>query len=302
MERYEKILVAFDGSASSKNALLQAVNLVDGETTWITVASIMLPYDGEMDLVWVKDIREAMRKSYESLMAEAKREVAPLALAGNSIKTICEEGNVHEKIIDLANTEGCDLIVMGRRGLRRFERILVGSVTARVIGHSNKDVLVIPQGTTIEWKNILLSTDGSKCSDAAANKAIDLAKSYGGELKIISVVDVPTEFYAETPKVAEELMDKAKGIVEDVSRRAEASGVKSSGYVREGDASEVITGFASGSGATTASDAIAKEKADIIIMGSHGRTGLRRLLMGSVAERVIGHAQCPVLVVKAEGH
>ncbi len=79
-------------------------------------------------------------------------------------------------------------------------------------------------------------------------------------------------------------------IIEDISRRDEAANVKSSGYVREGNASEVITEFAT------------KEKmpADIIIMGSHGRTGIKRLLMGSVAERVIGHAHCPVLIVKAE--
>ncbi|MBU0700851.1 universal stress protein [bacterium] len=280
MGRYNKILVPFDGSASSKHALLEAVKLVDDENTRITVASVMLPYDGEMELIWVKDMREAMRKSCESIISGAKK------LAGDSIKTICEEGNVHERIIDLANVEDCDVIVMGRRGLRRFERVLVGSVTARVIGHSNKDVLVVPQGTNIGWENILLAVDGSKYSDAAANKAIELAKSYQGELKIISVVDIPTEFYAESPKAAEELMDKAKGIVEDVSRQAEAANVKSSGYVREGDATEVIT------------EVVARENADIIIMGSHGRTGLLRLLMGSVAERVIGHASCPVLIVK----
>jgi len=277
---YNKILVPFDGSASSKNALLQAVNLVDGEITKITVASIMLPYDGDIDLVWVKDIRESMRKSCESIIAEAKK------LVGDSIKIICEEGVVHGRIVELANTEDCDLIVMGRRGLRRLESVLVGSVTARVIGHSNKDVLVIPQGTTIGWKNILLATDGSRYSVTAANKAISLARSYHGELKIISVVDVPTEFYAESPKATEELLIKAKGIVEDVSKRAEAANVNLSGYIREGDAAEVITEFA------------VKEKVNMIIMGSHGRTGLLRLLMGSVAERVIGHTPCPVLIIK----
>ncbi len=193
---------------------------------------------------------------------------------------------MHERIIELADEESCDVIVMGRRGLRQLERVLVGSVTARVIGHSHKDVLVLPQDTTIGWKNILLATDGSKYSNAATDKAIALAKLYNGELKIISVVDMPSEFYAESVKAAEELTNKAKRIVDDASRKAEASNVKASGFVREGDASEVITELAS------------KEKVDMIIMGSHGRTGLVRLLMGSVAERVIGHAPCPVLIVK----
>lgn len=281
MEKYNKILVPFDGSASSKNALMQAVNLVDGENDRITVASIMLPYDGEMDLVWVKNIRETMRKSCESIILEAKK------IAGDSIKTICEEGVVHERIIEMADEECCDLIIMGRRGLRRIERVLIGSVTARVIGHSHKDVLVIPQDAAIGWKNIILATDGSRYSEAAASRAIELAKLYHGELKIVSVVDMPSEFYAESVKVAEELINKAKGIVEDVKKLAEDSDVKSSGFVWEGNPSESITGLAT------------KEKTDIIIMGSHGRTGLLRLLMGSVAERVIGHVSCPVLVVKA---
>ncbi|MEK7813630.1 MAG: universal stress protein, partial [Candidatus Desantisbacteria bacterium] len=205
MRKYNKILVPFDGSASSKNALLEAIKLVDGDNTRLVAASIMLPYDGEMDLVWVKDIKGAMRKSCESILAEAKR------IAGDSIKTICEEGDVHEKIIELAAQEDCDLIVMGRRGLRRLQRVLVGSVTTRVIGHSNVDVLVLPQGAAIGWGNILLAVDGSRYSDIAANKAISLAKLYSvvaplaGELKILSVVDIPDEFYAESPKAVEEL-------------------------------------------------------------------------------------------------
>ena len=108
---------------------------------------------------------------------------------------------------------------MGRRGTSRFERSLIGSVAARVIGHSGKDVLVVPSDTVIGWKNILLATDGSKYSHVATDKAIDFAKSYGGELMAISIVDVPAEFYAEAPKAVEDMTHKAKEFVADVKKR-----------------------------------------------------------------------------------
>jgi nucleotide-binding universal stress UspA family protein len=133
----------------------------------------------------------------------------------------------------------------------------------------------------------VLATDGSKHSAQAAERAISFAKSYGGELRVISVVDVPTEFYAEAPQAVDDLVRKAKGYVAEVKKRAEAEGVKAETFVGEAEADEAITNLAK------------EQKADIIIIGSHGRTGLRRLLMGSVAEKVIGYAPCPVLVVKA---
>ncbi len=284
MGKYKKILVAFDGSESSKNALHQAFTLANDEKCWITVASVAPPYLGDLDLIAVKDVLSALRKPCEEALREAEK-IAEKERA--LIKTVCEEGEPYERIVDLADAENCDVIVMGRRGLRRLERVLIGSVTARVIGHSQRDVLVVPRNTVIGWKKILLATDGSRYSKAATEKAIAFAKSYGGDIVAVSVVDVPTEFYAEAPKAVDDMIHQAKGYVADVKKQAEAAGVKAETYVGEGEAYEVIT-------------KLAKEQAvNMIVMGSHGRTGLKRLLMGSVTEKVIGHAICPVLVVKS---
>ncbi len=287
MGRYKKILVAVDGSESAKNALRQAIKLACVEGCWITVVSVIPPYEGDLGLTAIANIgniRKAMREPCEKALSEAE-EIAKAERT--SIRTVCEEGEPHEEIVDLAEAENCDLIVMGRRGHRKIKRALIGSVTARVIGYSQRDVLVVPKDTIIGWKMILLPTDGSKFSDAATEKAIDFAKSYGGELKAISVVDVPTEYYAEAPKAVEDLTRKAKEFVADVKKKAEASNIKTSTFVGEGDAHKIITDLAK------------KEAVDIIVMGSHGRTGIKRLLMGSVTEGVIGHSPCPVLVVKA---
>lgn len=283
MGKYRKILVAVDGSQTSLHALEESFKLAQNEGSWITVVSVIPAYTGDLDLVAVGNIMAAMRKPCDEALRKAKEMADKHKVL---VKTVCEEGEPYERIIDLAQAENCDLIVMGRRGLRRLERVLVGSVTARVIGYSPIDVLVVPRDTSVGFKKVLIATDGSKYSEAAEKKAIDFAKSYGGELIAISVVDVPSEFYAESPKTVEELVNKAKGYVEDVKRDAESSGVKAQMIVKEGEAYRIITETAKEAGA------------GIIVMGSHGRTGLKRLLMGSVTEKVIGHTPCPVLVVK----
>ena len=284
MGRYKKILVAVDGSESSRNALLQAFRFAVDEKCWITVTSVVPPYDGEIELVGVKDIRAALRKPCEDALADAKRYAEQERAL---VKTVCEEGEAHERIVDLADAENCDLIIMGRRGLRPVERMLVGRVTARVIGHSQRDVLVVPNNTVVGWETIVFATDGSRYSAVAADRAISFAKSYGGELKVLSVVDVPTEFYAEAPQAVEEMVRKAKEYVAAVKKQAEAAGVNAETFVGEAEAHEAVTKLAK------------EQNADMIVIGSHGRTGLRRLLMGSVAEKVIGYAPCPVLVVKS---
>ncbi|OHE57818.1 MAG: hypothetical protein A2Z47_01480 [Thermodesulfovibrio sp. RBG_19FT_COMBO_42_12] len=284
MGRYRKILVAIDGSESSKHALRESFKLATDEKSWVTVVSVIPQYEGDLGATWISNVREAMKKPCQIALSEAENMAKKERVL---IKTVCEEGEIYERIVDLADAENSDLIVMGRKGISKLSKALVGSVTARVIGHSQKDVLVVPEGTSIGWKNIVFATDGSKFSEAATNKAIDFAKSYGSEIQVISVVDVTEEFMARAPGAVEDLVKKAKEIVEDVKKKAFSEGIKAESIVREGDAYKVIVNIAK------------KQGANAIMMGSHGRTGLRRLLMGSVTERVIGHAPCPVLIVKA---
>ena len=281
MGRYRKILVAIDGSESSMHALRESFKLANNEQSWITVLSVIPTYEGDLGATWITNVKEAMGKPCKIALSEAEKLAKKERVL---IKTVCEEGGIYERIVDIADAENSDLIVMGRKGMSKLSKALVGSVTARVIGHSHRDVLVVPEGTSIGWKSILVSTDGSKYSEAAINRAIGLAKSYGSEVKVISVVDVTEEFIARAPGALEDLVKKAKGIVEDVKKKVSSEGINAEGIVREGEAYRVITELAS------------KEKAGIIVMGSHGRTGLKRLLMGSVTEKVIGYAPCPVLI------
>ncbi len=283
MGKYKKILVAYDGSLSSDNALLEAFKLANDEKSWITVATVIPEYTGDLDLT-VGIVQKTLVRQGEELLTKA---AAIAKREGALVKTVLEEGEIYERLVDLAEAENCGVIVTGRRGKTSIERALMGSVTARVIGHSQRDILVVPIGTKIGWKSIVVATDGSRYSSFATERAIDIAKSYGGRLTTISVVDVPDELYGEAPAVIDDLVNKAKSYVKVVNTKAEAQGVEAESLVREGESYKAIVKIA------------AQNKADLIVMGSHGRTGLKRLLMGSVTEKVIGHSPCPVLVVKS---
>lgn len=282
MGKYNKILVAVDGSEASKNALRQACKFAFDEKKWITVVAIDPPYEGEISLVGVSNIGEILKGQGEKILAEA-REIAEHEHA--SIKTRHEEGLVYEKIIEAAEAEKCDLIVMGRSGMSSIERSLMGSVTAKVIGHFKGRALVVPPGASVGWNRILVATDGSPYSDAALDEAINYAKSYGSNLNIVNGVYTNDEFLANAPDVVEKMVGKAKQTLEAAQKRAEGQGITADVYVREGEPYQVIVNLAD------------ELKVDTIVMGSHGRTGLKRILMGSVASRVIGFANCPVMVV-----
>jgi nucleotide-binding universal stress UspA family protein len=137
------------------------------------------------------------------------------------------------------------------------------------------------------YKNIVLAYDGSKFSNKALQEAISIAKSSGGSLLILSVVDITDEFESEAPGLTDKMTEKLLKSAQKALGKAVAAKVKAKVEVHVGDAYEMIVEIAR------------KKKADIIVMGSHGRTGLTRLLMGSVTSRVIGHAPCSVIVVKA---
>lgn len=282
MAKYRKILVAYDGSESAKNALAIASQMARENKSWIKVVAVLPDYQGDLELVGVKNIRETMEGTGRELLAEAQR----IADAGDfHILTNLEQGEPFERIVHVAEDENCDLIVMGRKGLSPLERELMGSVTARVIGHTNRDVLVVPDGAKLGWDKVLLSSDGAGCSENATSKALALAGDYGSQLIALAVVYTNDEFMALAHEMINGLVEKSLARLAELVNLGAGMGVTVIPLVREGEPHEVITKQAGEVGA------------ELIIMGSHGRKGLSRLLMGSVTERTIGYAECPVLVV-----
>ena len=140
-------------------------------------------------------------------------------------------------------------------------------------------------------KTMLLGYDGSEPSKKALDVAIKFAKQLGAKLYILYVinVDVTTELFGEyRGKIAEELMDKAKKLVNEAVEKAKSEGVDAEGLVEAGVPAEKIV-------------EVAKNKnADLIVVGAHGYGGVKKLLIGSVSEKVIRLSVRPVLVVKGE--
>ncbi|MFC1837861.1 universal stress protein [Thermodesulfobacteriota bacterium] len=259
-----------------------ASHLAKEDKSWIKVLTVLPNYEGDLELVGVSNIKETIEGPGRKLLQEAQ-EIADQEDV--HILTNMAQGEPYDKIIHVADDENCDLIVMGRRGQHHLERELVGSVTARVIGHTRKDVLVVPEGTSLTRKNILLATDGSPSCEAAVERAIALAKGQSANLTIISVVYSNDEYLALAPHLVAELIGKAKEKLTIIKQKGTEAGVETTTIIKEGEAFEAINNQA-------------KDNAiDLIVMGSHGRTGLHRMLMGSVTERTIGYATCPVLVV-----
>jgi nucleotide-binding universal stress UspA family protein len=283
MNIYKKILVAIDGSKTSMNALREFINFSRADSRDITIVSVIPPYDGDLNALWVDNIDSAIKKQCDKSLSDALKIAKE---AGVSVRAVCEEGEIHEKIVDLADAENYDLIVMGKEGMSLIGKAFVGSVTARVIGYSRQDVLVVPNGAKVAWNNLLIATDGSVYSEAAAMNAMKIAGQYHSKVKALSVVDVTVEFMIRAQEAYKSLVEKAEHITNSIKTMGLAMGVDVEPIVRDGEVYKTIID-------------VAKEyQADMIVMGNLGKTGIKRLLMGSTAERVLGHASFPVLIVK----
>jgi len=140
----------------------------------------------------------------------------------------------------------------------------------------------------VKHERMLVATDGSKHSAAALDQAIGLAKACNGILFILHAIDINPEYLAISPQLEEKMEKEAVLILEEAKKKATDAGIRC----------ETILDKAAPPYKAIVNTA-AKEKIDLIIMGSHGRNALGKLIMGSVTRQVIGHIPCAVMVVPA---
>lgn len=290
MAVYQKILACLDGSKESLSALENALRLAKGLGVEEIMAITVVPIGAQLSsaLSLFLGMKDFFRKNGEKILKEAEDIASEM---GMKVKTILEEGEPYQKIVDMAYAEGADLLVMGKTGKGGLARGILGSTALRTIGSSPADVLIIPKDTTIKFNKILVPVDGSLYSERAALRALELAKHFKSIVMLLSVVELFVSDLYEVPGELIKLMESFKISAEEFVRKLKVKfreeGVSCESLVTEGMAPEKIIEFAD------------KEKFDLIVMGSHGKTGLKRLLLGSVTERVINFGNKPVLVVKA---
>ena len=199
-------------------------------------------------------------------------------------------GHPYEEICKVARELNADLIVLGSRGNTGLKRVLLGSTAERVVRFAPCPVLVVRKWrkTNLPIRKILVPTDFSQCAMAGAIYAASLAKALNATMHLCNVVFPVSPVLVE--RVAVNLpidntlqMREARLDMQALTRVDLFKGVKCRGAVRSGYVTDTIYSETAG--------------VDLVVISTHGRTGFKHALMGSVAEQVVRYAQCPVLVV-----
>jgi nucleotide-binding universal stress UspA family protein len=146
------------------------------------------------------------------------------------------------------------------------------------------------------WKTILVPHDFSGSANHAAAIARDEAKLHNARIVLLHVIDLPHQFQPDAVIVPQATgapinlrdyaVSSAEAHLNEIAARLEKDGIKAQSFIRLGSPVDEITKF------------IDEEKVDLIVMGTHGRTGLKALLVGSVAERVVRTSSVPVMTVR----
>lgn len=204
-----------------------------------------------------------------------------------SIRTLCDAQDPSSFILDTAATVNADLIVMGTRDLARLTEVFIGSISHRVLVHSPVPTLIVKEAARPVSK-VLLAVEGSE--DASRLQAWLIAHPFKNpvSLTVLSVVSSPPvtseHGMVERDVAHEERTLKARQIVDGTAKALNGPRFTASADVRGGDPAEIIC-------------EVGKDY-DLIVVSSHGRTGVRRFLMGSVSEDIVYRADRSVLVVR----
>lgn len=218
---------------------------------------------------------------------------------GVHLKGELKLGAPSTEISRVASEDKADLIVMGTHGRTGLEHALLGSVAERVVRSSTVPVLTIrephagdkhAQTLTADVKRIVCPVDFSDASAKATTYAAELARQLGAELHLLHVLPtvayaMVAESYTVKPDLVRELKQEVKQRVEDLRASLASDTLKVEASMVEGVPYKAIH------------EAAHKLNADLLVMGTHGRTGFAHLLLGSVTERVVRTSTIPVLTV-----
>lgn len=204
-----------------------------------------------------------------------------------------------ERIIQYAGANDVDFIVMGTHGRRGARRLLMGSVTEEVIRRAPCPVLTMRAGKKA-WPlprvdRILVPVDFSQASRQIIGVASRMAEHYGASVNLLHVVDL--EFYPyygfgsdPFPSVEKDMLEASEEKLAALATELQGAGIITTWDTVRGHAAATIRREAG------------ERDVDLIVIGSHGRSGMDRALVGSVSEKILRSAHCPVMVVNTGDH
>lgn len=295
MTRFRSILVPTDFSEHAEAALDRAIALArasQGVVHLLHAYEIPLgtipPYGVAIPESVLAGVRDAAARRLEKAGARAES-------AGVRCERHLLQSSPSIAIGESARTLGADLIVMGTRGNTGLKHVLLGSVAERTVRTAACPVLTLKADSAGDsaWRRILVPVDFSKHCDAALDLAIDLARENQGELQLLHAYELPVSVtmaygVAIPQTVWEGVQEAGAQRLAEVASRVEKAGIRVTTAQRTAPAADAI------------SEAAATEHSDLIVMATRGLTGFKHVLLGSVAERVLRTAPCPVLTLKAD--
>ncbi|QEH38989.1 Universal stress protein [Aquisphaera giovannonii] len=283
MSLFRKILVAADFSPGSRDAFDTACSLAGGDEARLTILHVRPELEGRGP--------EEGREAAIDRLREAYVPDRPLA-----VEYLVRDGEPRDVLIAGAAERRPDLLVMGTHGRTGLGRLVMGSVAEEVLRRAACPVLIrrsrrgddAGRPARRPARVILHPTDFSASSDAALRVARALARDQGAKLVLLHVlqvlaaahIDVPPT--VEDPEICRQTLQSMCEALDDQDLRQSVTPQLKLGQ----PISEILR-------------AAEDDRCDLLVMGTHGRTGLGRLLMGSMAEEVLRRTTCPVLLVRA---
>ncbi len=293
---FERILIAVDGSAVSGKALEFAIERGKLHGSELTVAfavnrlAVTVATANPYAYVDPLPLLRALDDEADAVLAAAERRVADAGLTAKRAKL---DGPPARALLGYARQIHCDTVLLGTHGRRGFERIALGSTAEDVIRGAGVPVIAVPrrcpQVRPAALSRLLVAVDGSPAAEAAIDVACDISRRERSALTLCTVAEPAGFDWDDVERdlfLSAAIEERARPLLERSVRRATDAGVETGGDLRSGSAVEEILAAANACGA------------ECIVMGTHGRAGIPRFLLGSVAEGVLRSSSIPVCTVR----
>ncbi|MFI5324091.1 MAG: universal stress protein [Thermodesulfobacteriota bacterium] len=298
----KKILWATDGSGEAEVALAYAKYIAGlSGAEIIGVHVIPLPVQLLFESLREED-KEFMEWKSKVEMRVSDRFVDvrnELLHSGIKFDGVILKGIPSDKIREFSRLRKVDLIVMGKQGHGILESVMVGSETVKVLKSSNVPVLAVKKpdpGKEIKFGKILVPLDLADDNETALNYALDLSALSGAQVTVVYALRL--DMYAQDMPagaldiVIKQSREELRNRTSEINSKYESSRGKS---VKNEIETEVIHGL---SPAISIANYASRNNIDLIVINTHGRTGLKRLILGSVTERIIPESPCSVMALR----
>jgi len=296
----QTILIPLDGSIPSMQAIPFALTLTQdgGKIVLLRVVPEQrgfVPEDLEMGYGWFESADQIRASKLNDELREFARQLKKSSSFHGEIEARVTIGDPAESILDLATAHEVDFIVMANHGYGAVQRALAGSVSDRVTHYSTVPVFIVRSSEEfalfkpISINRLLLTLDGSELAEHSIPVAKTLARRLNIPINLVRALymnymvppiseadDVLQELLAHDARLANEYLST-------VSAKLMAEGIDVSITVEEGTPYEVVQSIA--------------KPGDVVVLTSHGRSGIKRWLLGSVAEKLMRSSSVSVLLV-----